>query len=191
MNANEYQNEAARTLIDNEDVPTFPARDMAVAWSLVEMAQVLGEEIDRVKKAVFHEHGYEQGARLGTTVALARLAVMGRHTVQLLGTDPDPSRLTDAAGLSAFEIRMLWNTMGVLGEGAEIADVTLNMLSGNGYNAAALGKEIGDCCWYLAALCTMLDLDLGDVLSANIAKLRQRYPQGWNKEQSIHRVEAK
>jgi NTP pyrophosphatase (non-canonical NTP hydrolase) len=38
-------------------------------------------------------------------------------------------------------------------------------------------EEIGDLLWYVNQLCSVLHLDLGQIMEANIAKLRQRYPQ--------------
>ena len=188
MKASEYQTEAARTLIANDAVPAFPPRDVAVAWGLVEMAQWLGEDIDRVKKAVFHQHGYGEVERCNTIDRLVTLQQQADSTRNLLtGIDADRTRIMDAADLGAFDIRLLWNTLGVLGEGAEIARVILDALSENGYHQDALKKEIGDLCWYLAALCTLFDLDFGDVLAANIAKLKARYPAGWDAERSQQR----
>ncbi len=38
----------------------------------------------------------------------------------------------------------------------------------------AISKEIGDCCWMIAEICTVLDLKFEDVLKQNIAKLEDR-----------------
>ena len=38
----------------------------------------------------------------------------------------------------------------------------------------AIKKELGDVVWYIAELCTVLDLKLSDVLETNIAKLDDR-----------------
>lgn len=38
----------------------------------------------------------------------------------------------------------------------------------------ALGKEIGDCLWYLAELSTVLGLSLDDLATSNLEKLQDR-----------------
>lgn len=45
-------------------------------------------------------------------------------------------------------------------------------------NIEDIKKELGDVCWMVAELCTLLDLDLDDVLEANIAKLTSRRERG-------------
>lgn len=185
MDASTYQTEAARTLIANADVPPFLPSNVAAAWGLVEIARELGLEIDSVKKAVFHEHGYSAPAQAHTTNVLFRMAHYAHDLGDFLdGEIAHPDQVTAAAGLRAFDVRLLWNTMGVLGEGAEIASLVLTRLESGDFDKRALQKEIGDLCWYLAALCTMADLDFGAVLAANIAKLKARYPEGWSAERS-------
>lgn len=42
----------------------------------------------------------------------------------------------------------------------------------------ALKGELGDVLWYLAQICTELDLSLGEVAAANLDKLRSRQQRG-------------
>lgn len=42
----------------------------------------------------------------------------------------------------------------------------------------AIGAEIGDVLWYLAALSKDLDLDLADIAKANLEKLKDRKSRG-------------
>lgn len=41
--------------------------------------------------------------------------------------------------------------------------------------------------WYLAEAATALDLDLEDILRANLEKLEHRYPDGFSTEKSVGR----
>ena len=52
-----------------------------------------------------------------------------------------------------------------------------------------LAKELGDIAWYLAEAATALDMDLEDILQANLDKLRNRYPEGFSCEKSRNRRE--
>lgn len=38
----------------------------------------------------------------------------------------------------------------------------------------AISKEVGDCCWMIAEICTVLGLDLEEVMQQNIQKLTDR-----------------
>jgi len=45
-------------------------------------------------------------------------------------------------------------------------------------NRAAVGKEIGDVLWYIAALCSDLGLDMSDLAQDNLNKLNSRMARG-------------
>jgi NTP pyrophosphatase (non-canonical NTP hydrolase) len=47
-----------------------------------------------------------------------------------------------------------------------------------GENRTAIAKELGDVLWYVAALCTELDLDMDQVAQWNIKKLQSRQERG-------------
>ena len=80
--------------------------------------------------------------------------------------------------------------MGLCGESGEAIDIVKKWLAqGHELDRAKLAKELGDIAWYLAETATALDLQLEDVFAANIEKLRKRYPEGFDTERSIHRVE--
>lgn len=78
--------------------------------------------------------------------------------------------------------------MGLCGESGEAIDLVKKHLhQGHELNKEALIKELGDIAWYLAELATVLDVSLEEVLERNIEKLKKRYPEGFDSEQSIHR----
>ena len=78
--------------------------------------------------------------------------------------------------------------MGLCGESGEAIDlVKKHLFQGHELDREAIATELGDIAWYLAEAATALELDLGDILEANIAKLRRRYPEGFSAERSINR----
>ena len=80
--------------------------------------------------------------------------------------------------------------LGLTGEAGEVAEhVKKHLFHGTPLDRAAVAKELGDCLWYLAALASALDLDLSDVGTRNIEKLRRRYPEGFSAERSRNRTE--
>lgn len=48
-------------------------------------------------------------------------------------------------------------------------------------------KEIGDICWYIAAMCKAINVDFSDVLQKNVDKLKSRYPEGFDVFLANHR----
>ena len=78
--------------------------------------------------------------------------------------------------------------MGLCGESGEVIDLVKKHLhQGHPLDKEKLIKELGDIAWYLAEVAYVLDTDLDTVLEQNIAKIKARYPDGFDTEKSIHR----
>jgi NTP pyrophosphatase (non-canonical NTP hydrolase) len=89
------------------------------------------------------------------------------------------------------EIMFVWNALGLAGEAGEVADtIKKAVFHRHGLDREKLIKELGDVLWYLAAICTKLDVSLNLVMDRNIAKLRERYPEGYSSEASKARVDV-
>ena len=68
--------------------------------------------------------------------------------------------------------------LGLAGEAGEVANKVKKIIRDGKLDKAALKGEIGDCLWYIAALCRDLNIDLGDVAKANLEKLQDRKARG-------------
>ena len=78
--------------------------------------------------------------------------------------------------------------MGLCGESGEVIDIVKKHLAhGHELDREHILEELGDVAWYLAEVAYALDASLDDVLTANIEKLRKRYPEGFDRERSIKR----
>ena len=78
--------------------------------------------------------------------------------------------------------------LGIAGEAGEIVDLVKKMnFQGHGVDVARVKEEVGDLFWYLAELADFIGFDLGDAAGENIAKLRERYPNGFDPERSRDR----
>ena len=78
--------------------------------------------------------------------------------------------------------------MGLCGESGEAIDIVKKHLhQGHELDRENLIKELGDIAWYLAETAYALDLELEVVLAQNIAKLKERYPEGFENEKSMNR----
>jgi NTP pyrophosphatase (non-canonical NTP hydrolase) len=87
--------------------------------------------------------------------------------------------------ISDADVMVVWNAIGLAGEAGEFCElVKKGVFHRKGIDREQAKKELGDVCWYLAALCTKLDLSLAEVMQANVEKLKLRYPDGWDQTRS-------
>ena len=90
-------------------------------------------------------------------------------------------------GLNKKDV-LINSVMGLCGESGEAIDIVKKWLAqGHELDKEHLAKELGDIAWYLAEAATALDMDLEDILKANIEKLKLRYPDGFDYKKSIDR----
>lgn len=86
---------------------------------------------------------------------------------------------------------LLNGVMGLNGEAGECIDIVKKSLfQGHELDRDHLIEELGDCAWYLAVAAYALDVPLSEVLQRNINKLKERYPEGFDKARSVNRDDA-
>lgn len=91
--------------------------------------------------------------------------------------------------LSAFD-QLRNSVYGLNGEAGEVIDILKkHEFQGHELSKDKLIDELSDIAWYLALGCTALGITLTDVFEHNVAKLRDRYPEGFDSEKSINRKE--
>lgn len=77
---------------------------------------------------------------------------------------------------------------GLTSEAGEVAGIFQKAYQGHPIDEEHLKKEIGDCMWMIAELCTAYGWDMSDVAQTNINKLKARFPKGFSVERSINRA---
>lgn len=83
------------------------------------------------------------------------------------------------------------SVMGLCGESGEAIDIVKKwMAQGHKLDKEHLTKELGDIAWYLAEAATALEFPLDDILQANIDKLKKRYPDGFDAQKSLVRLQG-
>lgn len=93
--------------------------------------------------------------------------------------------------ISDQDVMLVWNAIGLAGEAGEVAElVKKGVFHQHGIDVAKLQKELGDVLWYVAALCSKAGIDMGEVMQANIEKLKTRYPEGFTSTASQQRVDV-
>lgn len=101
-----------------------------------------------------------------------------REVLRTLGTHTADDTVTMAA-------------LGLAGEVGECVEIVKKAIfHDTPFDPERLKLELGDVLWYLTALCHVSQMTLGDVMEANVAKLRARYPFGFDPERSRNRAEA-
>lgn len=71
--------------------------------------------------------------------------------------------------------------LGLAGETGEVVElVKKHLFHATPLDREKLAKELGDVLWYLAAIAIVTGLSLDDVAARNVAKLRARFPDGWD-----------
>ena len=79
---------------------------------------------------------------------------------------------------------------GMVGEIGEIHSIFQKVYQGHEIDEEHLKKELGDLLWFIAEFCTSYMWDINDIMKLNIAKLTDRYPEGFSADKSLHRKEG-
>lgn len=76
--------------------------------------------------------------------------------------------------------RLLDATAGLAEEAGEaLSHVRKHVMQGRELDRDALARELGDALWCLAIAARCIDLPLSEVAARNLAKLRERHPNGF------------
>lgn len=98
-----------------------------------------------------------------------------------------------ASGVTAAseENLMLNGAMGLNGEAGEVIDILKkHIFQGHKLDTEHIAKELGDCLWYIAVCAKGAGYTLDEIAEMNKAKLRKRYPTGFEADKSLHRSEG-
>lgn len=79
---------------------------------------------------------------------------------------------------------------GLASEAGEVCGIMQKEYQGHEFNKEHMMKELGDCLWMIAEACTALGVNMADVATLNIEKLKARYPEGFDVEHSLHRAKG-
>lgn len=83
---------------------------------------------------------------------------------------------------------MMNGILGLCGETGECGDILKkHLFQGHELNRDKLIEELGDVAWYIALTAYSLDTTMAKVLEKNIAKLEERYPNGFESDRSVNR----
>jgi NTP pyrophosphatase (non-canonical NTP hydrolase) len=177
MQANEYQKQAARTLIDGPDFE-LTEEEYGIVWSAIILMRSIGSLLEYIKKTAFHRQ--EKIDTNNVSIAVNTIRLLAEYFFNDL-----PATYYDK--LTKKEFMQLWALIGLGGEVGEVFNLFDDKLrSQSETTKEEIGNELGDVSWYLAALAAKSDLKLSGIMQQNIDKLKERYPDGYNSEDSKH-----
>ena len=94
-------------------------------------------------------------------------------------------------GVDTPESQLNLGALGISGEAGEVTDYIKKVLfHGHELDRVRLAKELGDIMWYIALLSDAIGIDMETVAAMNVEKLKKRYPEGFDKDKSINRIDA-
>jgi NTP pyrophosphatase (non-canonical NTP hydrolase) len=76
------------------------------------------------------------------------------------------------------EHQVIYPALGLAAEAGEVANKVKKILRDGKFDREGIADEIGDCLWYIAALCRDLNVNMSDVAKNNINKLHSRKQRG-------------
>jgi len=76
------------------------------------------------------------------------------------------------------EHQVIYPALGLAAEAGEVANKVKKILRDGKFDRNAIADEVGDCLWYIAALCRDLNVDLKELATNNLRKLHDRKVRG-------------
>mgnify|MGYP003119077756 FL=1 len=90
----------------------------------------------------------------------------------------DYQRAAAKTAIYKAEHAVIYPALGLAAEAGEVANKVKKILRDGTFDREAIADEVGDCLWYIAALCRDLNVDLEDLADANLKKLYGRKERG-------------
>jgi len=82
---------------------------------------------------------------------------------------------------SKAEEIMTWG-LGISGEAGDVAGCIKKTFVHDKDVREGIRENLGDVLWYIGSICNFFDWSMQDILEENVAKLKQRFPEGFTKE---------
>ena len=88
------------------------------------------------------------------------------------------SEFAEKTAIYPEEAEIVYPALGLAGEAGEVANKVKKMIRDDRLDRDAIASELGDCLWYIAALCRDLNVDMASVARKNLDKLSIRKQEG-------------
>jgi len=84
----------------------------------------------------------------------------------------------EAVKTAIYTDPIIYPAFGLGNEAGEVQGKIKKWLRDDTFNKEDIAAEIGDVLWYIAALCRDLEVNMDDVATGNLAKLKSRQERG-------------
>lgn len=92
--------------------------------------------------------------------------------------------------LTHKQFELIHAILGLVTELGELADpIKKHVIYGKPLDETNILEEAGDMDWYAGLILTAIHTFRSDVMSANIAKLKRRYPNGYSEQDAVQRAD--
>ena len=93
-------------------------------------------------------------------------------------TFDDYQKATSDTAIYPTTTAILYPALGLSGEAGEVANKVKKIVRDKELDREGIAAELGDCLWYIAALCRDLNVNMGEVAKNNLDKLQDRKKRG-------------
>ena len=90
----------------------------------------------------------------------------------------DYQRAAASTAIYPSTAAVVYPALGLAGEAGEVANKVKKIIRDGTFNRESIADELGDCLWYIAALCRDLNVDMSDLAMNNLKKLYDRQKRG-------------
>lgn len=175
MEIKEFQSKAERT--DLSDYSGFQKRlkeSKATLHSAIYGFQMTTGALDLLKKKIAYDAQPDKLFRVDAENSAALLNFQNPIFIDKIAESPELSRL-------------FHHTIGIATEVNELMlALTKAAVTGN-LDKVNISEELADTQWYIANAANTLQIDLGEAMERNIAKLQARYPEKFTEEAAVNR----
>ena len=172
MSYPEYEQDVLRTLSLQFNIQSEPGGPHPTPGDLshaLHDAIAVGHAIDKLKRSIFYGSKYDDA-----------VAATGEETALHVGDDSKDSKHPSPD--------MLHSALGIFTEAAEFLEaVVKSTFAGEEFDRTNAIEELGDLEWYMAVMRQRLTVSQEKVQRINIAKLRARYPEKFEKADALER----
>ena len=87
-------------------------------------------------------------------------------------------KAAEKTAIYAAQHAIIYPALGLAGEAGEVANKVKKMMRDKDFDKSGVKQELGDCLWYIAAMCRDLNVSMSDLAMANLEKLMDRKSRG-------------
>lgn len=100
--------------------------------------------------------------------------------------------LRTAKDMGSVKMNLIHAALGLSSDAGEFVDcIKKHAIYGKDLDKENAIEELGDVLWFVVLACNTLDVNLSDVMRANIEKLAKRYPDKYSDEAAIARADKR